>query len=170
MKAAFAGLFTVAGLLTLVSAPAQACSCLPTNESQATERADIVFSGIVTNRNATQDAPEGIGANQVTWTFKVDDVQKGNVAKLQDVMTTDSSASCGMEFQIGTRYRIYATQSDNGFWTGLCSGNQPLDTTNQPTSSQTNSSGCNNSNSPRNQRNPKRISSFFNSFERPHSR
>lgn len=170
MKTAFAGLFATAGLLTLFSAPALACSCLPTNETQSTERADIVFSGIVTNRNATQDAPEGIGTNQVTWTFKVDEVQKGNVAKLQEIMTTDSSASCGMEFQIGTRYRIYATQGDNGFWTGLCSGNQSLNTTNQPTAPQTNSSGCNNSNSPRNQRTPRRISSFFNSFNLPHSR
>jgi hypothetical protein len=162
MKTLFAGLFATAGVLALSTLPAQACSCLPFDETRATEQSDLIFNGTVASRNLIQENPGSPGANRVVWTFNVDEVQKGNVSTQQEVMTTDSSASCGMEFEIGARYKIYAAQNEDGVWTGLCSGNQPLDATNQPTSSQPNPAGCNKPSSVRSQNSNRGISSFFN--------
>lgn len=169
MKTLFAGLFATAGVLALSTLPAQACSCLPFDETRATEQSDLIFSGTVTNRNLIQEYPEGEGGNRIVWSFKVDEVQKGTVPAQQDVMTTDSSASCGMEFEIGARYKIYAAQNEDGVWTGLCSGNQPLDATNQPTSSQPNPAGCNKPSSVTSQNTDRGVSSFFNTFGVRHS-
>lgn len=94
MKILFAGLFATAGLLTLSTFPAQACSCLPFDETRATEQSDLIFSGTATNRNLIQEYPEGMGGNRIIWTFNVDEVKKGAVPTQQAVMTTPTAGFC----------------------------------------------------------------------------
>jgi hypothetical protein len=62
-------------------------------------------------------------ADPVTWTVDVDKIEKGQVADPQDVQSSRDSASCGYDFVVGKRYRVFANRQENGkLATGLCSG------------------------------------------------
>lgn len=112
------------------AAPACACSCVPTTEAQAYERADTVFAGTLVRR---QDPPDGSSSvNLATLMFAVDKVYKGDVGATQKVLTAMSSASCGLEVQIGKRYLVHADPSaaqPAELEGSLCGGTRPFEGT-----------------------------------------
>ena len=94
-----------------------ACSCiLRTLDEQAPE-ADAIFLGTVTD--STRLGGEGA---VVAFRFEVDEVYAGVVNEVVAVRTEDNSAACGVEFEVGERYLVLATNFNSGFETTLCSG------------------------------------------------
>jgi hypothetical protein len=105
----------VGGLAATPAAPAWACSCVGFDEAEALDMADTVFVGVVQYIRRSDTGPLDVR-------FAVQSVRKGSAAGEITVQTTDGGASCGYDFQVGKRYRVFA--HDGG--TGLCSGNRPL--------------------------------------------
>ncbi|HEX8632213.1 MAG TPA: hypothetical protein VF755_28990 [Catenuloplanes sp.] len=111
----FAALLGIAvSVVSAPAAPACACSCARPSENKALERAELVFDGAVLAVNGRRDD----AGRRVAFT--VDAVVKGQAAVRVEVATSGSSASCGYEFEVGRRYRVFVT----GGGTGLCSGNR----------------------------------------------
>lgn len=129
-------------LLVLASQPAAACSCIASTEEQHLSSADVVFVGTALSRRdvgTTSTSVQLVSAFE--WTFSVDEVVKGTVPSAREVVrTAANSAACGFEFEVGTRYRVYAARLDGVLNTGICSGTraasdvQPTTTT-PPTTS-----------------------------------
>jgi len=98
-------------VLGLFVAPrvARACSCAaPPPTEQALEDADAVFEA----------RPYSLSADE-RWSrygFDVDRVWKGAVGPRVEIVTSRHSASCGRNFEVGTRYVIYARKNNNGEW------------------------------------------------------
>jgi hypothetical protein len=115
-----AGLFIV--LVAAVATPraAKACSCAPRgSEAEYVAASDVAFDGTAVSKTA--------GASANTYTFRIDAKVKGEPTNPQDVNTAKDSAACGMDFTLGTAYRIYANKSDGGVLvTGLCSGDHEV--------------------------------------------
>ncbi len=107
--AAFASLMTVAAPVSQVLA----CSCVQMTPELALANADIAWVGVVTAAD---------GDDPVRYTFAVEQMVKGELAITVDVVSSRSSAGCGMEFALAQRWRIYARNGQ----TGLCSGNDLL--------------------------------------------
>jgi hypothetical protein len=107
--AAFVGVMTVATPVTQVLA----CSCAQVTFEEALTNADAAWVGVVT-------AAEG--NDPVRYTFAVEHMVKGELAITMDVVSSRSGASCGMEFALAQRWRIFAKNGQ----TGLCSGNELL--------------------------------------------
>lgn len=108
---------------------AWACSCAGGTRAELFDRADHVFVGVVigaADPGADQEGPVSTG-REITWTFDVDAVEKGDVTDPVDVGSAADGVSCGYVFSEGVRYRVYVHQArDGGLQTGLCSGNQEL--------------------------------------------
>ena len=101
----------VAGVLVAPAPPAWACSCA---QIDALTFADVAFTGRVVSIGT--DA----GGRRVE--FAVESVQKGTVGSTVTLSTSVSSASCGFDFAVGHRYRVFARSGQ----TTLCSGNQEI--------------------------------------------
>lgn len=103
-------------LLPFVISPVQvmACSCMaPGSASEELSKSSAVFSGTVTGI-------QSIG-NSKQITLNIDRSWKGDVASSTKVSTGMDSAGCGFEFEVGSSYLVYATQSEGELYTGLCS-------------------------------------------------
>jgi len=112
-----------AGLATVLAQPAVACSCAPPPGAPSlVEQADAVFVGtVVARRDLPQQSP--FLAGDADWTFDVESVVKGPVGAAREVVRTHlSSPSCGIVFDLGARYIVYARRVDERLTTGLCSG------------------------------------------------
>ena len=111
---AFSSLVTVAAPVTQVLA----CSCIQMTPELALANADAAWVGVVAARD---------GSDPVRYTFAVEQMLKGELAITVNVLSSRSSAGCGMEFSLAQRWRIYAYADENGqLQTGLCSGNELL--------------------------------------------
>ncbi len=96
-----------------------ACSCAVATEAEYDNLADLVFTGVVTDI----DRPLlGGGGGNFSVKFAVEEVSKGQAAQSIVLTTASDSATCGFNFGVGNRYRVY---SHSGA-TGLCSGNKAL--------------------------------------------
>ena len=104
------GLTLVATTLVVAGAagPAQACSCAPSTDQQAFDRADAVFVGRVTDRDADDSGPERSTFDPVVWTFEVSKVFKGRVTSDQEIVSPRGGASCGLDLVEGDRYYLFA--------------------------------------------------------------
>ena len=94
------------------SAPASACSVSgpPPTDAQYLAMADVVFEGTAIGRHdPNAGAPVVASGELVLWTFAVDRPIKGSVGLQQTVASARSSVSCGFEFSLGTRYRVYGS-------------------------------------------------------------
>jgi hypothetical protein len=104
--------------------PAHACSCLPVVPAYEGHlaRADVVFDAVATQRTG------GAGSfDPVTYRFDVAGVVKGTTTDPQDVLTAANGALCGIEFEIGLAYRVFARrQHDGTLSTGMCDGSRLL--------------------------------------------
>jgi hypothetical protein len=114
-----AGLFIVLVAAVAAPRPAKACTCAADQtEAQYLASSDVAFDGTAVAVSRGQTAN--------TWTFRMDNSVKGNPSNPQDVISSKDSASCGMDFDLGTAYRIYAKKGEDGtMTTGLCSGDRP---------------------------------------------
>lgn len=85
--------------------PAGACSCEQLTDQQAYDAADAVFEATVTQLDRTEGSP-------VAATFAVDHVYKGRVRQTQLVYTPDDTEACGVEFDVGLGYVVFANVID----------------------------------------------------------
>ncbi len=111
------------GLCATLYAPAtvEACSCIAREYSQTEKmnESTAVFVGTVTAINQTQTG--------YTASFDVSAYWKGNISKKQAVSTASDSAGCGYSFTLGTKYIVYANESEGKLTTGLCGFTTPAD-------------------------------------------
>ncbi|HET9878245.1 MAG TPA: hypothetical protein VFQ81_02915 [Candidatus Limnocylindria bacterium] len=108
----------VAALLALGLAlhPTLAAACTLTELPGVYERdfakADLVFTGTVLSVESAASAREPVSASMLRWTFAVDGVEKGFVNPKQEVRSSESGSACGYPFEVGQRYRVFATVQD----------------------------------------------------------
>ena len=112
----FLSFLLIAGIVATTYAPAtmHACSCIARAYSQQ-EKLDAtstVFLGTVTSITETE--------MQNTVTLDVSAYWKGSVMKTETVTTARDSAACGYGFTVGTKYLVYANQSEGRNTVGLC--------------------------------------------------
>jgi hypothetical protein len=122
--AAFSSLVSVAAPVSHVLA----CSCVQLGAGDALANADVAFVGVITGIDNPQDPQAELGNDPIRYTFAVEEVAKGQLGATLDVRSSPSSASCGQEFGLAQRWRVFAYADENGqLLTGLCSGNELLD-------------------------------------------
>ena len=91
------------------------------------KRADVVFTGLVVDKKSTPDDPERQGGlSPIVWTFAVEDSKKGEASKRLLIESASNSAACGINFQMGGRYQVFANQNGTKLKAFLCSGTQLL--------------------------------------------
>jgi hypothetical protein len=131
------GTVGMAGVVSVVGAPsAGACSILPPGptDEELDEQADVIFEGIaVSSRDPNSGAEIKTSGDPIHWSFAVDTVVKGMVAPHQEVTSARSGGTCGYVFQIGERYRVYASERNGVLRTGLGSGTRPAPPEPRPT-------------------------------------
>ncbi len=121
-------LFTPIGFIPFLHPQAAwACSCMRSTPEEQMERADVVFTGQVIDKKmkTVESTPFG-GLNLVQWTFEVEADHKGSVSEKVTVESASNSAACGINFQMGERYQVFANQSDTALRASLCSGTRAL--------------------------------------------
>jgi hypothetical protein len=90
------------------------CRCMRGTIEEDFDSSDIVFEGIAVQATKISQF------KQITQ-FEVIQTFKGEHAKERFINTNISSASCGIEFQTGKVYTIFATQlSDKSLITNSC--------------------------------------------------
>lgn len=116
-------------LATAVSVPsfAMACSGAPglAGEKTYEDRADVVFTGTAVR---VEDPWPGLRISGSTfehrqWTFVVDAVEKGEAAGRFTVTSAPHEGFCGVEFELGRRYRVIAWDMGRGPEAFLGTGN-----------------------------------------------
>jgi hypothetical protein len=110
-----------------------ACSCLaPPPPAEAAADAAAVFQGEVIK---VEQVRGSTGAAHRRVTLRVSTVWKGNVTAETLAYTANDSAACGIDFQQGTEYVIYASVANgtefsgtpaNSLVTGLCDRTRPV--------------------------------------------
>lgn len=109
---------------------AAACSCImPESPQQTLQKSAAVFTGRVTGMTGEVDGPLGFGgssADPVIVSFDVSRAWKGITENRVEIITAQSSASCGYRFEKGKEYLVYAYESEGKLSTGLCSRNALL--------------------------------------------
>jgi hypothetical protein len=104
-----------------------ACSCIDFSPNVKRQNAEAVFTGrVIASKDLKAGAKIRSGIDPIAWTFAVEHVFKGNVAKQQQVNSAAMDMSCGFPFKVGDRYQVYARREGNTLTTRLCSGTKPL--------------------------------------------
>ncbi|MFN2489565.1 MAG: hypothetical protein ABR529_07490 [Actinomycetota bacterium] len=104
------------GAVPLVAAPAWACSCAGGTRIELARAADAIFTGSVTEISHARGVLEA--------SFEVDTSYKGDVAGSALVGTADQGSACGVPFEHGRTYTVFAY--NNGGWqTHSCAGTKP---------------------------------------------
>ncbi|MFD0891410.1 hypothetical protein ACFQ08_43255, partial [Streptosporangium algeriense] len=108
-----------------------ACSCAPLKPAEQVGNASVVFTGTVL---ASRPAKTGSSVPApVVYTFKADQVYKGQALTEYQVTTNADSAACGYNFEQGARYLVFASSRESGMiptepglplHTALCDGDQ----------------------------------------------
>lgn len=127
-KTLLACVLTPIGLIPFLRPQAAwACSCMQSTPEEQMERADVVFIGRVIDRKmkAVETQPFG-GRTWVQWTFEVESDQKGSVFEQVTVESASNSAACGINFQLGERFQVFANQNKTALRASLCSGTRAL--------------------------------------------
>lgn len=116
----------------LMAAPPTAVGCSGTaligdSETDA-PNARAIFSGTAVRVEDPRSSTDMVWSSMdgMRWTFVVDDVERGFVGDRMTVQTARSSASCGVEFQLGTRYRVVAIDGALGLWAWTNPGTREL--------------------------------------------
>ena len=98
-----------------------ACSCAGVTPSEAFEMSESVFVGKVLNtkQEREQEGIVGTISYRDANLFEVTQVWKGD--NQSQIIVYDNEDSCGIEFEIGKSYLVYASKDKNGeLYTGLC--------------------------------------------------
>lgn len=135
-------------LLLLASLPvsrAMACSCVPPGPpAEEAAQADAIFHGEVTGVRDSQppdtwwtrmlwrlgwgpDPTTFDSMREVRYTFRVLEAFKGVQGRSVQVSSRAESASCGVGFEQGRRYVVYARQAEGRLSAGLCSLTGPAE-------------------------------------------
>jgi hypothetical protein len=105
-----------------------ACSCSaepPVMEEFASCKA--VFSGRVLSRSKIVIAPAELGGfEEVSFTFLVDRVWKGQLTTQVDVATGVGGGDCGFLFEEGEEYLVYAFADEESLATNICTRTRPI--------------------------------------------
>ncbi len=113
----------LAALLALaLASPASACSCLPPPSVEASRAAShAVFTGIpISVVSAAPEHPDDV------WVaFQVTAIWKGPVTAQYAVLTGATGGLCGVDFELGTEWLVYAfpvdADPDPEVFTHICS-------------------------------------------------
>ncbi|HET7460932.1 MAG TPA: hypothetical protein VFJ82_06780 [Longimicrobium sp.] len=111
-----------AALLLHAPRPAAAfCDCVgPRSDADAVRQNAVVFEGRPVRMRVVQQAP---GLQAHVFTFAVTRVRKGTRARTVQVRTGVGGGDCGVSFEIGRSYTVYARRDANGrLVTYICSG------------------------------------------------
>lgn len=112
----FSARFTILGLLPGL---AFGCSCagerLPCRAALSTE---VIFTGRVVAADARP--------TETRYTFQVTRSLKTTAAATIDVTAGNDGASCGVRFEAGQEYLVFAYHSGGTLVTNLCSGSTPI--------------------------------------------
>jgi hypothetical protein len=120
-------MITIAAVAMFFAYPtcAYACSCVPPGSpAEELGRSDAVFLGKVVDVK-TPSGPITSSADSTSATLEISTVWKGQVAQTITLTTPGSSASCGVTFEQGKEYVVYAQVSDGVLSTTLCSRTRP---------------------------------------------
>ena len=108
---------------------AHACSCISVPLEEHLRTSDAVFSGEVVGIDEN-DLPPGAGPQLGKVTFDVSDVWKGASEEPVAVYGQGPEASCGIDFEEGESYLVYAYRSNGDgikpLQTDLCNATKPL--------------------------------------------
>ncbi len=120
----FLGLVMSLLLVTLDAGPAHACSCAETRSVKETlEKSSAVFSGEVTKvKEFSPESPEAgdalLGLGPVT--FEIQEAWKGVSGNSVVVYGQGPGASCGIDFERGETYLVYAYRTGGDLGTDFC--------------------------------------------------
>lgn len=104
----------LAGLaLATLPSPVLACSCAPRTPEQAAADATAIFEGRV--------AAVAIDGDERVVSFDVVQGWRGVEHEHIEVRTASSDAACGVSFEVGRSYLVYAAGAAESLTTGLCS-------------------------------------------------
>lgn len=120
----------LAGLFAVTIPRAYACSCVQTDYAapQYLEKMDAVFVGRVIEIHANANpSADGLPDDKIVTLF-VSKGFKGIEEAVLEVASNLSSASCGIDFEVGREYLIFAARRNGQLTTHLCLGTQPLET------------------------------------------
>ena len=108
---------------------AHACSCISVPLEEHLRTSDAVFSGEVVGIDENDLSP-GAGPQLGKVTFDVSGVWKGASEEPVAVYGQGPEASCGIDFEEGESYLVYAYRSNgdgtNPLQTDLCNATKPL--------------------------------------------
>jgi len=129
-RVGLAAVLVLAGLALVVGvpSPASACSAFEQTARQYFDQADVVFEGVhVSGRDPSAGSTLVSGLEPVFFTFAADRLLKGGPISAQvEVSSSRSGASCGANFTVGVRYRVYASNVSGALTTSSVSGNRPV--------------------------------------------
>lgn len=117
----------VAALAALLPCTAFACSCAqPGPPDEALNDATAVFAGRVVSVVEAPRGGQGLPISRQVR-LEVSQLWKGPDATLIEVVTGQGDGDCGIGFQAGSEYLVYARTADGFLYTGLCSRTARLD-------------------------------------------
>lgn len=131
---ALAAAFALA-LLLAVFAPggrAMACSCAVVGPDEALATAHVAFVGVVAQVHDSVDVPLDGGKGLVdplstlSQTVVVEEMLKGAGSAGDQLLVFSDLGTCGMAFDVGQRWRLFAYTDGGRLLTGICSGNELL--------------------------------------------
>ena len=104
--------------------PASACSCLAIDRTL--ERGELIGAAFVGSVVEAPDVSGGNSARLVTWTFRVEDVYRGELPPTVEVKAAASGVSCGFEgIGVGSRVGVILRREGDDWHSGLCSSGAP---------------------------------------------
>jgi len=119
--------FVLIAALMWVAAPPErsfACSCVGFTTLEAKDHADEVFRGTVTE--VKKPWLSNNSGDQAKITLQVDEVWKGEAEQVILVYSSLFDASCGVEFEVGKTFLVFAKYSDGWLKTSMCSGTKEV--------------------------------------------
>ncbi|HET7082642.1 MAG TPA: hypothetical protein VFJ00_02900 [Candidatus Limnocylindria bacterium] len=116
--------------LAMLAAPlaqVRACSCPQMDRAAALGSADVAFVGVVASIDDPSVGPMVSSGDPLRYSFAVEKAIKGELSDTVGVLSARSGASCGMEFALAQRWRVFAYVDETGhLQSHLCSGNELL--------------------------------------------
>lgn len=117
----------VVGVL-MIPQSVSACSCLTQDQQTTFQKSSMVFTGKMVKQVNKKSWLDGtrFGRNEglffaVAYTFEVNEVWKGEPGKKTVIYSGSGGGECGISFQKGETYLVYAFESDHGkMYATLC--------------------------------------------------
>lgn len=106
--------------VVLSQTPAHACSCVITTVQQQTDRADVVFSGVLVDATTSSDGKQE--RTSTLYEIEADNLYKGDLTE-DTVQVGSSNKSCGLgDLTPQRRYLFFAVEKDGELRIDQCSG------------------------------------------------